>query len=116
MRIPPRPARPLVLACAVLALPALTGTLALASSTSHDVAQRDHKFSVASLEIQAGDTVAFGNDDKIRHNVMTSAGPERFNLGVYGPGERREHRFVKAGRYEVRCGIHPRMKLAVTVR
>jgi len=115
MRIPPCPTRPLVIAFANLALPALAGAAVLAAA-GHTVSERDHQFSLASLEIQAGDTVAFSNDDKIRHNVMTSAGPEPFNLGVYGPGEVREHTFAKAGSYEVRCGIHPRMKLAVTVR
>jgi plastocyanin len=113
MRLLPRTACLLVVTLGTFALSAHTVVLA---GAGHEVRQQDGKFAVETLEIQAGDTVAFSNGDKVRHNVMTSAGPEKFNLGVFGPGEMREHAFTQPGSYEVRCGIHPRMKLAVTVR
>jgi plastocyanin len=38
-----------------------------------------------------------------------------FNLKLQKPGQDMSHRFQKAGTSVVRCAIHPKMKLKVTV-
>jgi plastocyanin len=87
-----------------------------ARAADHLVSQKDKAFSIAEAEIAVGDTVTFRNDDEVSHNVFSSAEGMRFNLGLQKPAAQTTQRFDTPGTYEVRCAIHPKMKLKITVK
>ena len=81
------------------------------------ISQMDKKFAPAVITIKAGDSLRFVNDDAINHNVFTEISPgNTFNSGLQKPGASSTVVFAKAGDHEVRCGIHPRMKMIVHVQ
>jgi plastocyanin len=63
--------------------------------------------------VPLGSTVRFLNSDKEPHNVYSPEG--RYNLGVWGPGDAREHTFAQAGAYTQLCNLHPDMLAFVVV-
>ncbi len=101
----------IILAAAV----AVVTNVALAA-TSTTVQQTDKKFSTAELTIAKGDVIVFKNDDPFTHNVFSQSPGIAFELKVQKPGESSEVVFARAGTGEVRCAIHPQMKLKLTVK
>ena len=69
------------------------------------------KYSFSELKIKAGDTVEFVNSDSVKHNVYLE---DTFNF-VQPPGSKDKQQFKKTGSYDVRCAIHPKMKIKITV-
>jgi plastocyanin len=63
--------------------------------------------------VPLGTRVRFLNSDKEPHNVYSPEG--RYNLGVWGPGDAREHTFAQAGAYTQLCNLHPDMLAFVVV-
>lgn len=86
---------------------------ALAEEVS--VGQAGKMFTPDTLQIKAGDSVKFNNDDTVTHAVLVH-GPAESNLGQIKPGEAKSVTFDQPGTYEVKCAIHPKMKLTVTVQ
>jgi plastocyanin len=80
------------------------------------VGQANKTFAPGAVTIKSGDTIDFVNDDKIAHNVITKGAPENFNLGVIKPGDEKKATLIAPGIYDVRCAIHPGMKMTVTVQ
>jgi plastocyanin len=103
--------KPLMTAIALLAL----APYVWASDT--DVIQKAQRFAETSLTIRVGDTVRFLNNDDVSHNV-TILGPDGVpdDEGLQKPGDIITHNFDTAGDYEVRCSIHPRMKMTIAVK
>jgi plastocyanin len=97
---------------AAVAAAVLLPALALAAEPT--VGQKDKQFSEAALKIKAGQAVKFVNDDTVAHNITIKSPDGASNLGLQKPGAELSHSFEKIGEYEVRCGIHPKMKMAVT--
>jgi plastocyanin len=91
------------------------GTAALAAGMSL-VDQKALAFSVASLTVGKGTVVRFMNSDTTAHNILITGGGATVNGGLQQPGGDFKAPFVKPGVYQVTCGIHPKMKLAVTVQ
>ncbi len=89
------------------------GAGAALAATSHQVIESDKKFSVKTVEISVGDTVTFVNNDTIKHNIAIKK--MKFNSGLQEPGKNVDVVFDKSGKFKVRCGIHPKMKLKVVV-
>ena len=85
-------------------------------SDDHVIAQKDRTFSQAELDIKRGDRVIFKNADEVTHNVFSSTKGMEFEIKRQEPGESTAVPFDKEGTAEVRCAIHPRMKLIVRVR
>jgi plastocyanin len=79
------------------------------------VSQKDKTFAPGSIEVRVGQPIDIHNDDAAVHNAYCSSGDFKYNSGPQQPGTRSRLAFTKAGTYEVRCAIHPKMKLAVTV-
>ena len=79
------------------------------------VGQAGKMFTPDALQIKVGDSVKFNNDDTVTHAVMV-AGPMPSNLGPIKAGEAKEVTFDQPGTYEVKCAIHPKMKLTITVQ
>jgi plastocyanin len=79
------------------------------------VSQKDKVFSETEVTIKVGDEIVFTNDDNITHNILSNSAGNTFNLGAQPPGSTVTYAFMNVGEVEVGCGIHPRMKLKVTV-
>ena len=73
-------------------------------------------FSTQEITVKPGDTVVFANDDDVAHNVFCNNPDCKFNTKIQNPGVKSPVKFDKEGTYEVRCAIHPKMKLTVTVK
>jgi len=91
-------------------------SIGLAMAGEAVVAQKDKKFGKDAIAVGVGDTVKFVNEDSVAHNVHSRGAAETFDLGVQKPGETSGHTFSKPGTYKVRCAIHPKMKLDITVK
>jgi len=90
--------------------------LAVAEGGSIDIAQRGIRFSQTSLEIRPGETVRYHNQDDVTHNLMVlgpDGDPE--DEGLQRPGATVSKTFTETGTFEVRCAIHPKMKMVVKV-
>ena len=101
-----------------IAIAALLCGAASASAASQDtlVDQRGLRFSQQSVSIKVGDTLHFHNNDDVIHNIMVlDADDEATDEGLQKPGEVITAKFEQAGEYQVRCAIHPKMKMTVSV-
>lgn len=79
--------------------------------------QKDMHFVPHILPILVNTTVDFRNSDDVQHNVFA---PDKcagsFNLGTWGKGEVRSHKFTQADCFAViLCNIHPEMEAFVAV-
>lgn len=92
----------------------VTGATAVAEEIK--ITQKGKQFSQEKITIKAGDSVVFENDDDTSHNVFSSTEGAKFNLGIQKQGTSSTHKFEKPGVVEIRCAIHPKMKLTVEVK
>jgi plastocyanin len=97
------------------ALAALATHAALAAS-SFTIIQQEKKFSQQEITIARGDSVVFKNEDPFTHNVYSQSPGMSFDLKVQKAGESSAVVFDRAGSGEIRCAIHPQMKLKLTVK
>ena len=100
------------LAITSMVVAAQIGAIALAGQ-NHTIIQKDRSFDVKELDIAAGDTVQFSNEDKFIHQIYVAAGDLSFDSAEQPPGEVISITFSKPGTYEIRCHIHPKMLLTV---
>jgi plastocyanin len=100
--------------------PALLLTLLFASAPAaaedHVVSQKGQSFAPTTIVVRAGDQVLFKNDDDVTHNVYSKSEGAEFNVKLQAPGTTSPVRFERPGSVDVRCAIHPRMKLRIEVR
>ena len=92
-----------------VAVPALAAQVIL-------VAQKDRTFAVDEVVVERGGVVRFTNEDDFPHQISVSGGGVEFDSGLQGPGELVEVAAKAAGTFQVRCGIHPRMRMTIRVR
>ena len=90
------------------------GTDAEAVATS-TVSQKDRRFTPTSVLLKVGEALRILNDDIRVHNVRLDGPDKSFNSDAQNPGDTVTIGFDRAGRYDVICGIHPEMRLSVTV-
>ena len=81
----------------------------------HIVTQGGKKFSPAVLNISAGDTVTFVNDDKSRHNVYSKTDGVNIKIKKKKPGDRDTVTIDHVGSIDIRCAIHPKMKMVINI-
>ena len=80
------------------------------------VSQSGRMFHPGALEIRTGDTVHIVNDDgELIHHAYVKSPSFNFDSGEEAPTSKLDIVFPVAGRFEVRCAIHPKMLLVVTV-
>jgi plastocyanin len=77
--------------------------------------QREGRFIPRVIAVAAGTTVTFPNNDIVHHNVRSRSSVQRFDLGLYPPGEARSVTLENAGVIEIRCGAHRDMEAYVVV-
>ena len=99
-----------LLAAAVLA------SVGIAAASDVTVIQRSREFSLRQLTIDAGDRVTFINNDTVTHNVYSETKGSEFEIELQPPGRTDSVRFSRPGVVEVKCAIHPNMKLRVDVK
>ncbi len=98
----------LVISWLAIALPA--------TAAERVVLEEKKKFSEKKLALKAGDKVTFVNKDQFAHNVYSKSKGHEFDLGAQGPDTSDSVTFSKPGKIKVRCAIHPKMKLTITVK
>ncbi len=77
------------------------------------VVQKNRAFRPVEISIAKGDTVTFTNNDSYIHQVYVEG---LFDSTEKSPGENLNEPFPDAGTFQVRCHIHPTMKMTVRVR
>ncbi|MDP7343219.1 MAG: cupredoxin domain-containing protein [Alphaproteobacteria bacterium] len=104
------------LICVLLLLPLAAASAHVAQAGSeHVISQKGKKFSPGQIDIKVGDTLTFINDDKRRHNIYSKTPGQTFNIRKQSPGARDSITFDDSGTVEVRCAIHPKMRLVVNI-
>ena len=72
--------------------------------------QRALRFVPHVITVTPGSSVSFSNSDRVMHNVFHPLrGGGGFDLGLFGPGERRSFTFGQEGAYVIFCHVHPEM-------
>lgn len=105
-------------AMAAAAIGAVVGALGSAfalAGENHIVVQIRRAFEPAELTARVGDGITFVNRDLYDHNVYSDSPGNSFNIGIQPPGDTNGLTLANPGRFEVRCRIHPKMRLVVTV-
>lgn len=98
-------------ACATVLLASL-----VQAATPITVVQKGLMFDTDALNVQKGQVVVFVNQDRVAHNITVVGEGINLNGGLQQPGGEFKVPFMKAGTYLVSCGIHPKMKLTITVK
>ena len=80
-----------------------------------EVGQHKKKFTTSQLKVKVGDTIHFTNQDPFFHNIYSLSETQAFDLGSYPKGQHRSITAEKTGAIEVKCAIHPRMKMTIEV-
>ncbi|MGB8188280.1 MAG: plastocyanin/azurin family copper-binding protein, partial [Nitrososphaeraceae archaeon] len=82
--------------------------------------KKDKSFDPNPIEINAGDSITWTNDDNEIHTVTSGSdeGPSigtEFDSGTLAPGQSFTHQFDKPGTYEYFCSFHDSMTGKVIV-
>ncbi len=83
---------------------------------AHIIVQQGRAFRPGEITINKGDALTFTNDDEFIHQIYVGGGGFSFDSDERAPGQNITQSFTQAGTFEVRCHIHPKMKLVVHVR
>ena len=86
-----------------------------ATSGGAQVTMKDIKFNPSTVNIKAGDTVTWTNDDSVAHDV-TGDGFKSGSPGGLQGGDTFEHKFAKAGTFKYECTVHQGMTGEVVVK
>ena len=100
-----------------IALSALTGLIphalrAEGHATTHEVTIEGFAFSPATLEVAAGDSITFTNNDGAPHTATAADGA--FDTGRLNRGESATVTVANAGEHAYACAFHPNMRATVT--
>ena len=90
-----------------------------ASAATKTIVQAGQSFSETDISVKTGDHIKFLNQDDVNHNILVQSGDDdddSRDMGVQPPTGAIDVAFDKAGKFKVRCHIHPGMKLAVDVQ
>ena len=87
-----------------------------ASAADQAVDQIKEKFDRDALTLKVGDSVTFKNSDPVKHNLtVVTPDEDSKDLGMEAPGGSVTYAPPKPGTYDVRCSIHPKMKMKIKV-
>lgn len=82
---------------------------------SASISTRAGAFAPPVTVVTVGSTIRFPNEDTILHNVFSRSPGNSFDLGLYGSGEVRQHRFTTPGLVVVNCNVHHNMRANLVV-
>jgi plastocyanin len=86
---------------------------AQAQDTSRVITQKGRAFRPGEVTISRGETLTFTNEDSFIHQIYVNG---MFDSEEKGPGEVINESFPRTGTFQVRCHIHPTMRLIVHVK
>src|SRR4051812_48728926 len=89
---------------------------AFAADEAHTVTQKGRLFRPAEVSIIRGESLTFTNNDDFIHQIYVQSPSFAFDTDEKNPGQNITETFTEAGTFEVRCHIHPKMKLLVRVK
>lgn len=96
--------------------PVPPGSTGPAPAAGSAVMIKNFAFSPAVLNVKAGTTVTWTNDDGAPHTIVSDAGsPASFSSPNLAHGATFSFTFAQAGSYPYHCSIHPSMKGTVVV-
>jgi plastocyanin len=81
----------------------------------HEIIQKKRSFGAANLSAKIGDRLVFVNGDPYAHNVYSVAPKGWLDLGIQEEGDRGTVVLDARGNFDIRCRIHPKMRVMVTV-
>jgi len=99
----------------MLAAAAVTDFALAQAAASATVIQKDISFNPNRVEIKAGGTVTFINEDPFGHNVYSESTGGEFDIGRQQMGQKNVITFRRPGTFIAECRIHPKMRLEVVV-
>ena len=79
----------------------------------HTIVQQGRAFHPGEVTINRGETLTFTNKDEFIHQIYVTG---LFDTDERNPGQNITETFPQSGTFEVRCHIHPKMKLVVHVK
>ena len=83
---------------------------------AHTIVQQGRAFRPAEITITKGEVLTFTNDDEFIHQIYVNGDGFSFDSDERAPGQNVTESFTQSGTFEVRCHIHPKMKLVVHVK
>jgi len=86
------------------------------ANTTHTVSQKDRTYAPGDITIDAGDTLKIVNDDIFLHQAYVDSDEMDFDSESMEEGESVSVTFDKPGTFALKCKIHPKMNLDVTVK
>jgi len=89
---------------------------AFAADEAHTIVQKGRTFRPAEVSINRGESLTFTNNDEFIHQIYVQAPGFAFDSDERNPGQDITETFTAPGTFEVRCHIHPKMKLVVHVK
>ena len=100
----------------LIALCLMFPAAAFAADEAHTIVQKGRAFRPAEVTINRGESLTFTNNDDFIHQVYVQGPGFSFDSDEKNPGQNITETFTEAGTFEVRCHIHPKMKLVVRVK
>jgi plastocyanin len=98
---------------ALVVLSALMPSAALGADVAHTIIQKGRAFHPRQVTIGRGESLTFTNNDNFIHQVYVDG---LFDSTEQNPGENLKETFPQAGTFQVRCHIHPTMRMTVIVK
>jgi plastocyanin len=89
---------------------------AFAADEAHTIVQKGRAFRPAEVSINRGESLTFTNNDDFIHQIYVDGSGFSFDTDEKNPGQNITETFTASGTFEVRCHIHPKMKLLVHVK
>jgi len=87
--------------------------MAMAADAGHTITQKGRVFRPGEVTIGRGETLTFTNEDSFIHQIYVDG---LFDSEEKAPGEVLNETFSSAGTFQVRCHIHPTMRMTVRVK
>ena len=106
--------RPMTLLLALVLSGLSAWSFAAPKPKSHTVEIEAMKFSPATLEVKAGDTIIWKNRDAFPHNA--TADNKGFRSGDMQSGQSWKFKARNKGEFPYVCTLHPGMKAMLTVK
>ena len=100
----------------ILAMLLVLAPFAAFADDAHIIVQQGRAFRPGEITINKGEALTFTNDDDFIHQIYVSSDSFNFDSDERAPGQNIIQSFTQSGTFEVRCHIHPKMKLVVHVR
>jgi plastocyanin len=91
----------------------LLPSAAMAADAGHTVTQKGRAFRPPEVSINRGESLTFTNEDSFIHQIYVDG---LFDSEEKAPGENLTEAFASAGTFQVRCHIHPTMRMTVRVK